>query len=119
MHGMLMFASTFVAKHSHLRAHDVIAIIIVGFFWSLCGWWDNYLEHSQYKDHLSVIDLATKGKPVAEKKPNENSIYTLVTFILNHFMSVVVDQGECTRYMLQKLRCSYLTHFHHQSYVSY
>lgn len=67
MHRMLMFASTFVAKHSHLKAHDATTTIIIGIYESLCGWWDYYLEHNQREDLLSITDLTIKGKYLSNK----------------------------------------------------
>lgn len=62
-----MYASAFVAKHMHLRAHDATTDIITSFSGSLRGWWDNYLDQSQREDLLIITNLATKEKPKEEQ----------------------------------------------------
>lgn len=109
--GMLMYASTFVAKNTHLRAHDATIAIIAGFSSSLHGWWDNYLDQNRLEDLLSVIDLSAKGRPEDEQKPNDTSVCTLVTSILDQFTGLLRNKAKRTRSMLQKLRFPSLTHF--------
>nr|XP_009761043.1 PREDICTED: uncharacterized protein LOC104213276 [Nicotiana sylvestris] len=79
-------------------------MIIVGFTGQLKGWWDNYLT----QDQRFQIMNATKTE---DDKIVQNSVYSLVMNIIEHFSGRWSDNSETIRTMLQNLRCKTLTSF--------
>ncbi|XP_075099434.1 uncharacterized protein LOC142176212 [Nicotiana tabacum] len=79
-------------------------MIIAGFTGKLKGWWDNYLTHDQ---RFQIMNT-TKTE---EEKNVQNSVYSLVMNIIEHFSGRWSDNSETIRTMLQKLRCKTLTSF--------
>ncbi|XP_009790126.2 uncharacterized protein [Nicotiana sylvestris] len=79
-------------------------MIIAGFTGQLKGWWDNYLANEQ---RFQIMN-ATKTE---DEKTVQNSVYSLVMNIIEHFSGRWSDNSETIRTMLQNLRCKTLTSF--------
>nr|XP_009776513.1 PREDICTED: uncharacterized protein LOC104226263 [Nicotiana sylvestris] len=82
----------------------IAEMIIAGFTGQLKGWWDNYLTHDQ---RFQIMN-ATKTE---DDKTVQNSVYSLVMNIIEHFSGRWSDNSETIRTMLQNLRCKTLTSF--------
>uniref|UniRef100_A0A1S4BJB1 CCHC-type domain-containing protein n=1 Tax=Nicotiana tabacum TaxID=4097 RepID=A0A1S4BJB1_TOBAC len=79
-------------------------MIIARFTGQLKGWWDNYLANEQ---RFQIMN-ATKTE---DEKTVQNSVYSLVMNIIEHFSGRWSDNSETIRTMLQNLRCKTLTSF--------
>ncbi|XP_070021475.1 uncharacterized protein [Nicotiana sylvestris] len=102
VHRMLMYNN--ICKVNKNRDRAIAEMIIAGFTSQLKGWWDNYLTHDQ---RFKIMN-ATKTE---EDKTVQNSVYSLVMNIIEHFSKRWFDNSETIRMMLQNLRCKTLTSF--------
>ncbi|XP_070010111.1 uncharacterized protein [Nicotiana sylvestris] len=99
---MLMYSTIYKVNKNTDRA--IAEMIIAGFTGQLKGWWDNYLT----QDRRFQIMHATKTE---DDKIVQNSVYSLVMNIIEHFSGRWSDNSETIWTMLQNLRCKTLTSF--------
>ncbi|KAG5615333.1 hypothetical protein H5410_015157 [Solanum commersonii] len=111
VHRMLMYAT--ICKSVNNTDRTICKIIIVGFTGQLRGWWDNYMS-------LDAKATVINAKATAERVDNlgfalvkirEDTVYTLVLTILEHFSGKFTNQYETIRSLLNGLRCRHLGEF--------
>ncbi|KAG5568232.1 hypothetical protein H5410_064752 [Solanum commersonii] len=95
----------YARKPTNKNSDRTIAdMITAGFTGQLKGWWDNYLNQTQRDTVLMAIKQ--EGDQVTQ-----NTVYTLVLNIIEHFSGRWSDNSETIRTLLQNLRCKSLTSF--------
>ncbi|KAG5572427.1 hypothetical protein H5410_062193 [Solanum commersonii] len=110
-HRMLMYATIYKSVRNTNR--NICKMIIVGFTGQLRGWWDNYMS----VEAKSVVINATSDAEgvdnlrMALVKNREDTVYTLVLTILEHFNGRFTNQYEIVRSLLNGLRCRHLGEF--------
>ncbi|XP_049347930.1 uncharacterized protein LOC125812495 [Solanum verrucosum] len=97
-------------------------MIIADFTGQLKGWWDNYMSIEQ---KAAVINANSDSEGVDNLgmtvvKNREDTVYTLVLTILEHFNGRFTNQYEIVRTLLNGLRCRTLGEFrwHKDTYMS-
>ncbi|KAG5581599.1 hypothetical protein H5410_052226 [Solanum commersonii] len=88
-------------------------MIIAGFTGQLRGWWDNYmsLEAKVVVLNAKAINESVDNLGFALVKNREDTVYTLVLTILEHFNGRFTNQYKIVRSLLNGLRCRYLGEF--------
>lgn len=99
---MLMYST--ICKNNGNTDKAITNMIIAGFTGQLKGWWDNYLSQDN-KDNILNTIKEENGRQV------ENTVYTLIVNIIEHFTGRWSDNSEHIRTLLQNLRCRTLTSF--------
>ena len=84
-------------------------MIICDFLGSLNGWWDNYLTLAQKQEILTDVKHEVNEAGITVTKTD--IIYTLIQAIIYHFVRSVNNNTESHRYLLQNLKCAFLSHF--------
>ena len=96
IHRMMMYST--ICKSNGNTDKDIAKMIIAGFTGQLKGWWDNYLSQNNKDNILSAIKEENSQQI-------DNSVYTLVVNIIEHFTGRWSDNSENIRTLLQNLRC--------------
>ncbi|KAG5585430.1 hypothetical protein H5410_045864 [Solanum commersonii] len=99
---MLMYST--ICKTNKNSDKTIADMIIAGFTGQLKGWWDNYLNQEQ-RDKV-LLAIKQEGEQFTQ-----NTVYTLVLNIIEHFSGRWLDNSETIRTLLQNLRCKTLTSF--------
>uniref|UniRef100_M1DDN2 Zinc knuckle family protein n=1 Tax=Solanum tuberosum TaxID=4113 RepID=M1DDN2_SOLTU len=111
VHRMLMYAT--ICKSVNNTDRTICKLIIAGFTRQLRGWWDNYMSTEA---KATVINAKASNEGIdnlgfALVKNREDTIYTLVLTILEHFNGRFTNQYETVRSLLNGLRCRHLGEF--------
>lgn len=116
IHRMIMY-STVCKKHGNSDS-SIASFITAGIVGQLRGWWDHYLLESQKLEilnHKKIIKIepgTSRSTTLATTTTGEeDAVYTLCLFILQHFVGTNVPIEEKIQTLLQNLRCPFLTHF--------
>ena len=102
VHRMLMYAT--ICQNNKNSTKTITHMIISGFTGQLKGWWDNYLSQ---EDKEKIINSVKEENGNTEN----NSVYTLIVNIIEHFTGRWSDNSENIRTLLQNLKCRTLTSF--------
>ena len=102
IHRMMMYST--ICKNNGNTDKDITKMIIAGFTGQLKGWWDNYLSQNDKNNILNAVKEE-------DNRQQENTVYTLVVNIIEHFTGRWSDNSENIRTLLQNLRCRTLTSF--------
>ncbi|KAG5587418.1 hypothetical protein H5410_047852 [Solanum commersonii] len=91
----------------------ICKMIIAGFTGQLRGWWDNYmsLEAKAIVLNANAVNEGVNNLGFALVKNREDTIYTLVLTILEHFNGRFTNQYETVRSLLNCLRYRHLGEF--------
>ncbi|KAG5630268.1 hypothetical protein H5410_001985 [Solanum commersonii] len=105
---MLMYAT--ICKSVNNNDKTICKMIIAGFTGQLRGWWDNYMTLDA---KATVINSKATAEGVdnlgfALVKNREDTVYTLVLTISEHFSDKFTNRYETIRSLLNGLRCRHL-----------
>ncbi|KAG5587420.1 hypothetical protein H5410_047854 [Solanum commersonii] len=108
---MLMYAT--ICKSVNKTDRTICKMIIAGFTGQLRGWWDNYmsLEAKAIVLNANAVNEGVNNLGFALVKNREDTIYTLVLTILEHFNDRFTNQYETVRSLLNCLRYRHLGEF--------
>ncbi|KAG5580590.1 hypothetical protein H5410_051217 [Solanum commersonii] len=105
---MLMYAT--ICKNVSNTDKTICKMIIAGFNGQLRGWWDNYMPSDA---RAAVINAKATNEGVdnlgfALVQNREDTVYTLILTILEHFIGRFTNQYETIRSLLNGLRCRHI-----------
>ncbi|KAG5590216.1 hypothetical protein H5410_040730 [Solanum commersonii] len=108
VHRMLMYAT--ICKSVSNTDKTICKMIIAGFTGQLRGWWDNYMPSDA---RAAVINAKAVNEGVDNLgfslvQNREDTVYTLILTILEHFSGRFTNQYEIIGSLLNGLRCRHL-----------